>query len=63
MKKTTVYLPDDLKAYIEKMAEEERRSEAEIIRDLDRIVDEVEAAIEAHVEQATRIFVELEPVE
>ncbi len=32
MHKTTVYLPDDLKASLERMAEEEQRSEAEIIR-------------------------------
>jgi len=32
MKKTTVYLPEALKASLEKMAAEEDRSEAEIIR-------------------------------
>lgn len=40
MKKTTVYLPEALKASLEKMAAEEDRSEAEIIR----------AAIQAAVE-------------
>lgn len=33
MHKTTVYLPKDLKASLERMASEEDRSEAEIIRD------------------------------
>ena len=33
MRKTTVYLPDELKAALERAAEVERRSEAEIIRD------------------------------
>lgn len=33
MTKTTVYLPDDLKASLKRMAEEEGRSEAEIIRE------------------------------
>jgi hypothetical protein len=33
MKKTTVYLPDALKASLERMAEAEGRSEAEIIRE------------------------------
>lgn len=33
MRKTTVYLPDDLKAALERAAEAEQRSEAEIIRD------------------------------
>lgn len=32
MRKTTVYLPDELKAAIEQLAERERRSEADIIR-------------------------------
>lgn len=32
MRKTTVYLPDGLKSALEKMATEEGRSEAEIIR-------------------------------
>lgn len=32
MRKTTVYLPDELKAALERMASEEGRSEAEIIR-------------------------------
>lgn len=33
MKKTTLCLPDDLKAELERVAREERRSEAELIRD------------------------------
>ncbi|HVR29178.1 MAG TPA: CopG family transcriptional regulator [Thermoanaerobaculia bacterium] len=33
MRKTTVYLPDSLKASLERMAAEERRSEAELIRE------------------------------
>jgi Arc/MetJ-type ribon-helix-helix transcriptional regulator len=32
MRKTTVYLPDALKARIERVAEEQKRSEAEVIR-------------------------------
>jgi Arc/MetJ-type ribon-helix-helix transcriptional regulator len=32
MKKTTLYLPDELKRRIERLAREEGRSEAEIIR-------------------------------
>jgi len=32
MRKTTIYLPDDLKAALERVAEREHRSEAEIIR-------------------------------
>ena len=44
MKKTTVYLPEALKASLEKMAAEEDRSEAEIIR----------AAIEVAVEGRQR---------
>ncbi|HEU4888856.1 MAG TPA: CopG family transcriptional regulator [Thermoanaerobaculia bacterium] len=33
MKKTTLYLPDDLKEQVEKVARAERRSEADIIRE------------------------------
>ena len=33
MRKTTVYLPDDLKASLERLAESEQRSEADIIRE------------------------------
>lgn len=33
MKRTTVYLPEDLKAGIERIAAAERRSEAEVIRE------------------------------
>ena len=32
VKKTTVYLPDDLKQRVERTAREQKRSEAEIIR-------------------------------
>jgi metal-responsive CopG/Arc/MetJ family transcriptional regulator len=32
MRRTTVYLPDSLKARIERLAEEQQRSEAEVIR-------------------------------
>ena len=32
MRKTTLYLPDDLKESLERLSEEEGRSEAEIIR-------------------------------
>ncbi len=44
MIKTTVYLPEALKADLEKMAAEEKRSEAEIIR----------AAIQRAVDQRPR---------
>jgi len=44
MIKTTVYLPESLKADLEKMAAEEKRSEAEIIR----------AAIAAAIESRQR---------
>ena len=33
MKKTTLYLPDDLKEQVERVARAERRSEADVIRD------------------------------
>ncbi|MGH8903240.1 MAG: CopG family transcriptional regulator [Egibacteraceae bacterium] len=33
MKRTTIYLPDELKAWLERVATEERRSEADIIRE------------------------------
>ncbi len=33
MQKTTVYLPEDLKARLERAAREERRSEAQLIRE------------------------------
>ena len=33
MKKTTVYLPDDLKAALKRVAHARRRSEAELIRE------------------------------
>lgn len=32
MKKTTLYLPDELKAELERAAREDRRSEADVIR-------------------------------
>jgi predicted DNA-binding protein len=40
MTKTTVYLPDDLKARLKQMSEEEGRSEAEIIREAIRATTE-----------------------
>lgn len=33
MKKTTIYLPDELKKKVEAMAKREKKSEADIIRD------------------------------
>ena len=33
MKKTTIYLPDELKKRVEAMAKREKKSEADIIRD------------------------------
>ncbi len=33
MRKTTIYLPDDIKHSLERLAVRERRSEADIIRD------------------------------
>lgn len=33
MRKTTVYLPEELKARLERIAQEQRRSEAELIRE------------------------------
>lgn len=33
MKRTTVYLPEDLKASLERIAASERRSEADVIRE------------------------------
>jgi Arc/MetJ-type ribon-helix-helix transcriptional regulator len=43
MKKTTVYLPDVLKARLERVAEETRTSEAEVIREaIDRFTGERE---------------------
>jgi hypothetical protein len=44
MKKTTVYLPDELKSSLERLAHESRRSEAELIRE----------AISEKVEKRTR---------
>ncbi|MEN8114526.1 MAG: CopG family transcriptional regulator [Actinomycetota bacterium] len=43
MRKTTIYLPDDLKAALERAAATEHRSEAEIIREALResLVDRV----------------------
>ena len=40
MKKTTVYLPDDLKAALERSATQTQRSEAELIREA--IADKLE---------------------
>lgn len=33
MKRTTIYLPDDLKAGVERIAEAEQRTEADVIRE------------------------------
>ena len=33
MKKTTIYLPDDLKKKVEAMAKQEKKSEADVIRE------------------------------
>ncbi|HYR30226.1 MAG TPA: CopG family transcriptional regulator [Thermoanaerobaculia bacterium] len=33
MKKTTIYLPDDLKKKVEGMAKQDKKSEADVIRD------------------------------
>lgn len=41
MKKTTLYLPDELKSAVERAAAEEQRSEAEIIREAIRRAVEV----------------------
>ena len=41
MKKTTLYLPDELKERIENVARDEQRSEADVIRDA--IADAIEA--------------------
>ena len=41
MKKTTIYLPDELKKKVEAMAKQEKKSEADVIRDA------VSAAVEA----------------
>ena len=43
MIKTTVYLPDDLKASLERLAAEGNRSEAELIREAIRLRVEREA--------------------
>jgi hypothetical protein len=43
MKKTTLYLPDDLKAALERTASERGTSEAEIVREaLKRLMDQAE---------------------
>jgi hypothetical protein len=44
MHKTTVYLPDDLKAALERTSAATRRSEAEIIREGIRLVTQREAS-------------------
>jgi hypothetical protein len=46
MQKTTVYLPDDLKAALERVAASTRRSEAELIREGVRKVTEEYASPE-----------------
>lgn len=48
-KKTTIYLPDRLKRNVERVAREERRSEADVIRDA------VESAIADRQPPAPRI--------
>lgn len=49
MHRTTVYLPDELKARLEQAARDERRSEAEIIR------ESLEAALSRRARPAPRI--------
>ena len=49
MHRTTVYLPDELKARLEQAAQEERRTEAEIIR------ESLEAALARRARPAPRI--------
>jgi metal-responsive CopG/Arc/MetJ family transcriptional regulator len=49
MTKTTVYLPDDLKASLKRLSEEEGRSEAEIIREAIRTAVEKRASIRPRV--------------
>ena len=49
MQKTTVYLPDELKASLQQMAAEERRSEAQIIREA------IGAAVDARKRPRPRI--------
>ena len=49
MHRTTVYLPDELKARLEQVARDERRSEAEIIR------ESLEAALVGRARPAPRI--------
>ena len=45
MKQTTVYLPDDLKRRLEQAAQQDRRSEASIVRDaLEEALDRREVA-------------------
>jgi Arc/MetJ-type ribon-helix-helix transcriptional regulator len=49
MHRTTVYLPDELKARLERVAQEEHRSEAEIIR------ESLEAALAGRARPTPRI--------
>jgi Arc/MetJ-type ribon-helix-helix transcriptional regulator len=49
MHRTTVYLPDELKARLEQAARDERRTEAEIIR------ESLEAALARRARPAPRI--------
>jgi predicted transcriptional regulator len=49
VRRTTVYLPDELKARLEQAAQEERRTEAEIIR------ESLEAALARRARPVPRI--------
>ena len=49
MKRTTIYLPDDMKSAVERLAQEEGRTEADIIRSA------VAAALEARRPRRPRI--------
>ena len=44
LKKTTIYLPEELKKKVEAMAEKEKKSEADVIRDAISSAVESEAA-------------------
>jgi hypothetical protein len=49
MVKTTVYLPEDLKASLERVAAEQNRSEAELIREAIRVLVSVGAPVKPRV--------------